>query len=62
LKLVKSYYHTAFDLNRKHGAVSVKSAGLRYHEDDDILRIADRFPNETRVFREKKEDETSSEY
>jgi hypothetical protein len=53
LKLVKSHYHTAFDLNREGGAVTVQRAKLRYHEDDDILRMAGQFPNETRVFKEK---------
>ena len=62
LKLVKSYYHTAFDLNREQGAVSVKRTRLRYHEDDDILRMADRFPDETRVFREKKEGGSANVY
>jgi hypothetical protein len=55
LQLVRSHYHTAFDLNRERGAVSVKRTRLRYHEDNDILRMADRFPAETRVFKDKQE-------
>jgi ferric-dicitrate binding protein FerR (iron transport regulator) len=55
LRLIKSHYHTAFDLNRSQGTVSVKRTRLRYHEDDDILRMAERFPTETRVFKNKKE-------
>ena len=55
LDLIRSYYHTAFDLTREKDTVSVKRTGLRYHEDEDILRIGNRFPIETRVFREKKE-------
>jgi len=53
LKLIRSNYHTAFDLNREQGAVSVERTRVRYHEDDDILRMADRFPTETRVFKDK---------
>jgi hypothetical protein len=55
IQLVKSYYHTAFDLNREKDIVSVMRTQVRFHEDDDILRMADRFPSETRVFRAKKQ-------
>ncbi len=53
LKLIKSNYHTPFDLKREGGAVSVKRTRLRYHEDNDILRMAGRFPQETRVIKKK---------
>jgi hypothetical protein len=55
LTLIKSNYHKAFDLNREGGTVSVKRTRLRYHEDNDILRMAGRFPQETRVIKDKQE-------
>jgi hypothetical protein len=63
LRLIKSTYHTAFDLNREGGTVSVKRTRLRYHEDDDILRMAGHFPQETRVIKDmsRKKDKSSKD-
>jgi hypothetical protein len=53
LKLIKSNYHTAFDLKREGSTMSVMRTKVRYHEDSDILRMAGRFPQETRVIKDK---------
>jgi hypothetical protein len=54
LKSVTSEYHTAFDLTRMQNGVALTGAGLRYHHDDDILKMARRFSEETEVFKRKK--------
>jgi ferric-dicitrate binding protein FerR (iron transport regulator) len=57
---VKSQYHKAFRLNREpNGEVSMNRAGLLYHKDSDILRMAKRFSKETRIFRVKQREGTS---
>jgi len=55
LRQISSQYHTAFDVKREGGTVAVEKTKMRYHEDDDILRMAGRFPRETQIFKRKKE-------
>jgi hypothetical protein len=57
LKSIRSSYHTAFDLKRDGNGVSVKRTKVRYHEDREILQMAERFPRETRIFKEKSEED-----
>ena len=53
LRTFSSRYHTALDIEREGGTVSMEKALMHYHEDEDILRMAGRFPRETVVFKEK---------
>ncbi len=55
IKKVVSQYHTAFHLSRSASGVELERAELLYHNDEDILRIADRFKRETLVFRKSRE-------
>jgi hypothetical protein len=56
LQSVESQYHTALDIRREQGVVSLMKAKMRYHGDEDILRMAGRFPRETTVFKRKQEE------
>jgi hypothetical protein len=62
IRSVKSSYHTAYDASGARGAVELVQAGLRYHTDEDILRMAERFPSETRVFKHKRDSGYSTGY
>ncbi len=54
IKRVVSYYHTAYTINKSNSSnIEYSKSTLKYHDDNDILRIANRFPVETRVFRQK---------
>jgi len=55
VKNIVSQYHTAFQLNRGTERVEFERAKLLYHNDEDILKIADRFKRETLVFRKDRE-------
>lgn len=54
VKSIVSNYHTAFTLSKQGGKVKVARAGLLYHHDSDILKMAKRFQSETEVFRRRK--------
>jgi ferric-dicitrate binding protein FerR (iron transport regulator) len=51
IRSVKSSYHKAYHLSAARGAVELSKAGLLYHDDEDILRMAGRFSRETNAFR-----------
>ncbi len=51
LKSIVSEYHTAFSIERAGTGVQITRADLLYHHDGDILKIDERFLQETRVFR-----------
>jgi hypothetical protein len=55
LRSVSSVYHTAFLLSRVDGGVQIERSGLLYHEDQDILRMSERFRRETAIFRQEQE-------
>jgi hypothetical protein len=54
LKTSVSEYHTAFSMTRTGSGTQITAAGLLYHHDSDILKMAKRFQKETEVFRKKK--------
>jgi hypothetical protein len=55
LKSIESDYHTAFNLKRTGSGLQITRAGLFYHHDRDILKMAERFPKETEIFRKRKD-------
>jgi hypothetical protein len=54
LKSIESEYHTAFNIRRAGKGVQITRAGLLYHGDRDILKMAKRFPQETKIFKDRK--------
>jgi hypothetical protein len=54
LQTVESVHHTAFTIQRAGTGVQMTRAKLLYHTDSDILRMAKRFPQETKTFKESK--------
>jgi ferric-dicitrate binding protein FerR (iron transport regulator) len=56
LRRIRSVYHTAFMISRADGEVQIERSPLLFHEDQDILRMSDRFARETRIFRQKQEE------
>jgi hypothetical protein len=54
LQSIESEYHTAFNIRRAGRGFQITRAGLLYHRDSDILKIAERFPQETKVFKDRK--------
>ena len=55
LKSIESEYHSAFNLKKTGSGVQITRAGLFYHHDRDILKMAKRFPKETEVFKNRKD-------
>jgi len=55
VRTVSSSYHTAYQVGVSQARVSLVRAGLLYHTDDDILRMAGRFRRETEVFRARRD-------
>jgi len=55
LKSIESEYHSAFNLKSTGSGLQITRAGLFYHHDRDILKMAERFPKETDIFRKKKD-------
>ncbi|UCB44530.1 MAG: FecR domain-containing protein [Spirochaetota bacterium] len=53
LKTVESEYHTAFNIKKAGKGVQITRAGQLYHHDSDILKMAKRFPQETKVFKDR---------
>lgn len=62
IRTVKSRYHAAYYLSGTRGAVELAKAGLLYHTDEDILRMAGRFSRETMVFRNARASGSSVRY
>ncbi|HEA67331.1 MAG TPA: hypothetical protein ENI07_10990, partial [Desulfobacterales bacterium] len=56
---IVSNYHKAFTLNRRSDGLGIERAKLLYHNDSDILQMADRFNRETMVFRNKAKEKKS---
>ena len=54
LQSVESEYHTAFYIRKAGKGVQITRAAQLYHHDSDILKMAKRFPQETKVFKDKK--------
>jgi hypothetical protein len=53
IQRVVTSYHKAFNVTRVGTHIKIRRAGLKYHHDSDILKIAERFPRENMVFRNK---------
>lgn len=62
VKNIVSGYHKAFTLSRRGDGLDIESAKLLYHNDSDILQIADRFKRETMAFRNKAKEKKSGSY
>jgi hypothetical protein len=59
---VVAHYHKSLALRRSGGELDIGSAGMLYHHDEDILKMADRFSRETAVFKNKVEQKGGSAY
>jgi hypothetical protein len=62
IKKITAKYHSAFDLEQGDRALQIIRAGLKHHEDEDILKMAERFPRESYVFRQKQEEGSGGAY
>jgi hypothetical protein len=53
IQSIVTSYHKAFNITREGAQIKISKTGLKYHNDSDILKIAERFPRETMVFRSR---------
>jgi hypothetical protein len=51
VKKVIATYHASYNLKREEGGIKMIKTDKEYHEDEDILKMADRFPKETIIFK-----------
>ncbi len=51
VKKVIATYHASYNLKREEGGIKMTKTGKEFHEDEDILRMAGRFPKETIIFK-----------
>jgi hypothetical protein len=62
IQRIVTSYHKAFNVTREGAQIKINKTGLKYHHDSDILKIAERFPRETMVFRNRQKEGGPSGY